>query len=192
MVYSITPGAFNWGAQPSGQNFGLPYAAPAPVDYSSYLAPDIGTTDTGLSFGNTGSGNAMTTPTFSTPAARGAAYDTKIGAGMNAAGQATFNASDNAGTNAPAVDGPNWLGKNIGTIKSVADILQGFGSLYGAFQTNNIAKDTLKFQKKSYETNLANSIKSYNLALDDRIRSRYAQNERSTADADAKIAENQL
>lgn len=66
------------------------------------------------------------------------------------------------------------------------------GSFYSSFQQNRLAKRTLKFQKKAFQTNLRNSTKVFNTALEDRIRARFATEGRSTADADAKIAANRL
>ncbi len=69
--------------------------------------------------------------------------------------------------------------------------LQTLGSIWSSFQQMKLAKKSLKFQKNAFKTNLANSTKVYNTALEDRIRARYATEGRPE-EADAKIAENRL
>jgi len=69
--------------------------------------------------------------------------------------------------------------------------LQTLGSIWQSFQQMKLAKKSLKFQKEAFKTNLANSTKVYNTALEDRIRARYATEGRSEQ-ADAKIEENKL
>lgn len=44
--------------------------------------------------------------------------------------------------------------------------LQTLGNLWNSFQQTKIAKDTLKFQKDAYQTNLANFEKDYNTRLE--------------------------
>lgn len=78
-----------------------------------------------------------------------------------------------------------------GTASIALGGLQTLGTLWGAFQQNKLAKKSLKLQETAYKTNLANSTKVYNTALEDRIRARYATEGRS-GQADAKIAENRL
>jgi len=82
------------------------------------------------------------------------------------------------------------LGKG-GAASMVLGGLETLGTLWGAFQQNKLAKKSLKFQKQAFKTNLANSVKVYNTALEDRIRARYATEGRSE-EADAKIRENRL
>ena len=69
--------------------------------------------------------------------------------------------------------------------------LQTLGSIWNSFQQMKLAKDTLKFQKNAFKTNLKNSTQVYNTALEDRIRARYHTEGRSDQ-ADAKIEENRL
>lgn len=69
--------------------------------------------------------------------------------------------------------------------------LKTLGSIWNSFQQLKLAKSSLKFQKKAFQTNLDNSTKVYNTALEDRIRTRFATEGRS-GEADAKIAANRL
>jgi hypothetical protein len=81
---------------------------------------------------------------------------------------------------------------NWGGIGSIAKTVGGLGQVWAAIQANNIAKDTLAFQKKSYEKNMANQLAAYNLAIEDRGYTRAAQNNQSTATAEAFINKNRL
>jgi len=93
------------------------------------------------------------------------------------------------------IGGTDGLGGNIwgkgGAASMALGGLQTLGSIWQSFQQMKLAKKSLKFQKNAFKTNLANSTKVYNTALEDRIRARYATEGRSEQ-ADAKIAENRL
>lgn len=69
----------------------------------------------------------------------------------------------------------NKFGMNMPTLKLG---LQGLSSLAGIWAANKglkQAKEQFEFEKGVTNTNLNNSIKSYNTALDDRINARAAQ-----------------
>jgi len=100
--------------------------------------------------------------------------------------------------------GGGWLGGMRDTflnengswnLPAMGDLAKGigaFGSLYLGMKANAQAADALAFQKRAYKTNLANSIDSYNLALEDRIRARGAQQGDSEAETDAYIRKHKL
>lgn len=67
----------------------------------------------------------------------------------------------------------------------------GFG-MYNAFQANKLAKKQFNFTKDITNTNLNNQMKSYNTALEDRIRSRTAMEGRDAQDAEAYLNEHRL
>jgi hypothetical protein len=74
-------------------------------------------------------------------------------------------------------DSPNWF-QRIGGGEGLGAILEGIGqlgSVWAAIQQNKIAKESLKFQKDAYKTNLANQTKSYNTALEGRAQLRFSQ-----------------
>lgn len=73
----------------------------------------------------------------------------------------------------------------------VMDGIGAIGGLWGAIQQNKIAKEQLALSREAYNTNMNNTIKTYNTALEDRIRARYAMEGRSDQ-ADAYIEENKL
>ena len=70
--------------------------------------------------------------------------------------------------------------------------IQTLGSLWNSFQQNKTAKESMKFQKEAFATNLANQEQSYNTALEDRINARYVTEGKSQADADAYVQKHSL
>lgn len=69
--------------------------------------------------------------------------------------------------------------------------LQSLGGLWSSYQSSKLAKEAIDFQKEAYETNLGDTRQTYNTALEDRIRARYATEGRS-GQADAYIEKNSL
>lgn len=80
----------------------------------------------------------------------------------------------------------------LGGLKDLTSIIGGFGALWNGIQANKLAKEAFSFQKKAYERNYSNQVDSYNTALEDRIRARYAQSNGSSADAEAYIQNHRL
>ena len=77
----------------------------------------------------------------------------------------------------------------------VAPTLQGLGSLFSAWtgmQSLGLAQDQLQFQKDAYNTNLNNSIQSYNTQLEDRIRGRTSNYAGKEEDVQTYLANNRL
>lgn len=72
----------------------------------------------------------------------------------------------------PSGSGSFDFGANIPTLRMGLSGLNTLGNLWGAWQANNLAKDQLNFTKSVTNTNLNNSIQSYNTALSDRARAR--------------------
>ncbi len=90
---------------------------------------------------------------------------------------------------------PKGLWDKMGGMEGLSSLLQGIGSLgsiYSSLQGIGIAKDQLAFSKEAYRTNLANTTKSYNTALEDRIRSRYVTENRGAGEADTYIDKHKL
>lgn len=71
-------------------------------------------------------------------------------------------------------NGATPIGPNIGTLGTAFSGMQALANLYGAFQGQKLARQQFDFTKDVTNTNLANQIKSYNTALEDRINSRAA------------------
>ena len=70
--------------------------------------------------------------------------------------------------------------------------IQALGNLYMGNKMYGLAKDQFRFQKDFANKNLANSMKTYNNALADRINSRYAFEGRSQAEADDYLKKHSL
>ncbi len=87
---------------------------------------------------------------------------------------------------------PETGGLNFAAIGDIAKGIGGLGSLYLGMKANSQAEDALAFQKKAYKTNLGNSISSYNMALEDRMRSRAVQQGDSSAETEAYIQKHKL
>jgi hypothetical protein len=84
------------------------------------------------------------------------------------------------------------LGANMPTIGLALGGLQTLGNIWGAWQANKLAKSQFKFAKDFANTNLENSMKSYNTALFDRARSRAVMESQSDSERDAYYEENKL
>lgn len=86
-------------------------------------------------------------------------------------------------------------GAGLGTMGAISVGLSGLqtlGNLWGAWQQMKLAKKQFRHTKKVTDTNLMNSIKSYNTALQDRGRARAFTEGQSKAEADAYIRDNRL
>jgi len=100
-----------------------------------------------------GSGSSLDTSTVGAPNADWAK--------RNAFGQMFYNRDDNTFS---------W-----DALGDAMDVLGGLGNLYFGMQANSLAKKQYGLQKRAFETNLANQIKSYNMALDGRMRAQGVQ-----------------
>lgn len=93
-----------------------------------------------------------------------------------------------------AAGGTGWFNK-MGGLEGLGSIAQGLASLgqvWAAIQGVGIARDQLDFSKKAFNKNLANQTKSYNTALEDKVRARYFTEGRSASDVDTYLAQNRL
>ena len=96
------------------------------------------------------------------------------------------------GQPAAGMFGIEGLGKNMGTLNLALGGLQTLGGLWGAYQAQKLAKAQFNYTKDVTETNLANNIKSFNTALEDRARSRAVVEGQSQQQTDDYIARNRL
>lgn len=78
--------------------------------------------------------------------------------------------------------GIEGLGKNLQTLQAGVGMLSGVAGAWNALQQNKLAKQSFNHQRGLLDTNLANSIRSHNLALEDRLRSRQVVEGMSDAD----------
>lgn len=84
------------------------------------------------------------------------------------------------------------LGWNAPTLKMGLSGIGTLGNLWGAWQSNRLARDQLNFTKDVTNTNLNNQIQSYNTALEDRARARGAMEGQTTAETQSYIDKNRL
>ena len=84
------------------------------------------------------------------------------------------------------------FGWNAPSIKMGLGGLNTLGNLWGAWQSNRIARDQLNFTKDVTNTNLNNSIQSYNTSLEDRARARGAMEGQSSSNVQSYIDKNRL
>ena len=85
----------------------------------------------------------------------------------------------------------NWLGNG----QNLSAVMQGIGALTSAwlgYQNLRVAKDQLSFQKDAWSKNYANSTKSYNTSLEDRIRGRTADYAGKENDVQAYLDKHKL
>lgn len=86
----------------------------------------------------------------------------------------------------------NGFGLNLGTAGLALGGLQSLNGLIQGNKAFNLAKDQFKYQKQVTDTNLNNSIKSYNTALEDRLTARGVTQGDDPATVQAKIDKNRL
>lgn len=81
--------------------------------------------------------------------------------------------------------GIEGLGKNLDTLKLGIGGLGTLAGLWNGFQQVKLARDSFDHNRGIIDTNMANGIRSFNLALDDKVRSRGAYEGQSQAQQDA-------
>lgn len=124
------------------------------------------------------------------------------GIGMPSATGLNFTASQpfgipnlpSSGNNTLGFFNPNNtnFGWNANTLNFGMQGLMGLGNLWGAWQSNKLARDQLNFTKDFANRNLLNQTRAYNTALEDRARARAAVEGQTTAQQQAYIDRNRL
>lgn len=115
----------------------------------------------------------------------------ELGSGITA--PASFAAPANLDVSSLSqLGGTNGLGFNLPTAQLGLSALGSLGSLIGAFNASNLAQKQFDYTKGVTDTNLNNSIKSYNTSLSDRARARGAVEGQSAAETQAYIDKNSL
>lgn len=85
----------------------------------------------------------------------------------------------------------NWF-KDANNLNAAFSGISALTSAYLGFQQLRNAKDSLRFQKEAFNTNMNNSIKSYNTSLEDRIRGRTSDYEGKESDVQSYLDRNRL
>lgn len=70
--------------------------------------------------------------------------------------------------------------------------IQVLGNLWNSYQAHKLAKEQMSFAREQWDTNLANQTQTYNTALEDRIRGRYAVGERTEAQVQEEVGRHTL
>lgn len=70
--------------------------------------------------------------------------------------------------------------------------VQVLGNLWSSFQAHKMAQKQMDFAREQWDTNLANQTQTYNTALEDRVRGRYAQGTRSESQLTGEIDRHKL
>lgn len=84
------------------------------------------------------------------------------------------------------------LGLNVPTAQLALSGLGAIGNIMSAWNANKLAKKQFEYQKSISDTNLANSIQSYNTSIQDRARARGAAEGQTDAQVQDYIARNSL
>lgn len=135
--------------------------------------------------GNSNSGSAQT---FAAPTGDWSANSSTFGSDVGNSLTEGVTPSYNGGDGGLG----SGLGFNVGTGQLALGGLQSLAGIFNSLQANKLANQQFKFTKDVANTNLNNSIKSYNTALSDRANSRYFTQNQSQSEADKYIAANQL
>lgn len=142
------------------------------------------------------------TPSYTAPSYSGVNSTALSGLGTstpnmtaNAITQQVAN-GDSATADTPTDDvtGEGWFSQ-LGGFKGLSNLAQGLGSLgqiYSAIKGVQLAQDQFDFNKQAYNTNLANTTKSYNTALEGKTKARYVMENKSSEAADEYIAKHSL
>lgn len=140
-----------------------------------------------------GAGYSAGVAQFGSPTVRPTSLGMDTGIGLTAGGATGYMPPKAAGGAAGAglTPGQKW-GNGLEMFGNVAAGLGSLGQLYMGLKSLGIAKEQLAFSKEAYNTNLANTKKSYNTTLEDRIRSRYVTEGRTSGEADAYLSKNNM
>lgn len=126
------------------------------------------------------------------PTAAGSTAVNNVAAPAATAGVAAPTAGVSVATPTTMTTGGFSGGGFAGNANMILGGVQAIGSLWNSYQQNKIAKKQIGLQEEAFRTNLANTTKTYNTALEDRIRSRYNTEGRSSSEADQYIEKNKL
>lgn len=112
--------------------------------------------------------------------------------------QSNLLTGDSVGGTIPAVGGAGAGGFNFGNLlnfDNLGSIAQGIGSLgqlYMGGQQLGLARDTFNQTRDAYNQNMANQTKTYNTALEDRIRGRSSNYSGKEEDVQGYLTNNRL
>lgn len=118
---------------------------------------------------------------------------------LSATDQATLASKLNSGTGLSGIGGgkatnglDTGFGWNIGTGQLAISGLSTLGQLWTAWNAVDLANKNYNLTKATSQANLNNQVTTYNNNLEDRISSRYAAENKTSADASAYIDSHKL
>ncbi len=152
---------------------------PTPVGSPAFPVGSVGVAPTSGQLGGLGTGVTSGAPNPMVPATGGPANPIMPSAPNPLGGMGGFFRNPDGSMNT----------QNIGMM---AGGLQALGGMWNTFQQTRLARQSMDQQREAWETNLANQEKTYNTSLEDKIRSRYAAEGRSSRDADDYLKKHQL
>lgn len=99
-----------------------------------------------------------------------------------------------------ATGGTDWLSglgslfadKNGSIFGGIGSLIGGLGTIFNGYQANKLGRDSLKFQKDAFKTNLNNQVTAYNTNLEDRLNARGYATGQSLEAIQASIDKNKL
>lgn len=141
--------------------------------------------------GYSGFSSAAPVGTAAMPVApAGFSYDPNASLGQWGNGATSLNLQ--GGNMTPTGGGGSGFGWNMPTAQLGIGAVASLGNLWNSYQANKLAQEQFSYQKELSQTNLANSIKSYNTQLADRAAARGARSGASQEETQAYIAANSL
>lgn len=145
---------------------------------------NYGSVDTnGSQLGTTGIGLSMSQPSNMPTGPASTAMDVTVDS-------PTSNLSGKSNA-AGAQQGSGFWSKDGGAGLVLGGV-QVLGNLWSSFQAHKMAKKQMAFAREQWDTNLENQTQTYNTALEDRIRGRYASGTRSEEQLSSEIDKHSL
>lgn len=126
------------------------------------------------------------------PSLTGVGADAAPRFALGSMGQANGAPTPQFGFTPTGLPDASGLGFNLPTGQLALSGLAALGNLWGAYSANKLARDQLDFTKSAFQTNLKNSLSSYNTALEDRARARGATEGQSQEQVQSYIDKNRL
>lgn len=98
---------------------------------------------------------------------------------------------NNTGNNSNSQLGSGFWSKDGGAGLALGGV-QVLGNLWSSYQAHKMAKEQMAFAREQWDTNLTNQTQTYNTALEDRIRGRYASGTRTEDQLSSEIDKHSL
>jgi len=144
-------------------------------------------TTNGTDLGAVGMGLSMGTPTTAPMSTGG----NNMVPDVSVASPTGVGTGGGAGNGAGSQQGSGFWSKDGGAGMILGGV-QVLGNLWSSFQAHKMAKQQMAFAREQWNTNLSNQTQTYNTALEDRVRGRYATGTRTEGQLTSEIDRNKL